>query len=31
MPTKVQIQPAMVAEDLAKVGPSIEQAVSKYG
>ncbi len=27
----VELIPAMVAEDLAKAGPSIEQAVAKYG
>ncbi len=27
----VEFQPAMVPEDLAKAGPSIEQAVAKFG
>ncbi len=28
---EIEAQPAMVAEDLAKAGPAIEQAVKKYG
>ena len=31
MNATVEFQPAMVPEDLAKAGPSIEQAVAKYG
>ena len=31
MNATVEFEPAMVAEDLAKAGPSIEQAVAKYG
>ncbi len=28
---EIEAQPAMVAEDLAKAGPAIEQAAKKYG
>jgi hypothetical protein len=31
MNATVEFQPAMVPEDLAKAGPSIEQAVAKFG
>ncbi len=29
--TDIEAQPAMIAEDLEKAGPAIEQAVKKYG
>jgi hypothetical protein len=31
MNATVEFQPAMVPEDLEKAGPSIQQAVAKYG